>query len=62
MDTKKIPLFIMLLAGATACIVTYIYHYNLHDMLVVLLIVLIVFLIVGLIVVCIKGPKMFKKE
>ncbi|MCR5356346.1 MAG: hypothetical protein K6E63_02985 [Lachnospiraceae bacterium] len=50
MNTKKIPLFIMLLAGAVACIVTYLDHYNLHDMLVVLLAVLIIFLIVGLIV------------
>ena len=49
MNTKKVPLLIMLLAGAVACIVTYINHYNLHDMLVVLLTVLILFLIVGLI-------------
>lgn len=50
MNTKKIPLFIMLLAGSVACIVTYINRYNLHDMLVVLLTVLILFLIIGLIV------------
>ena len=50
MNTKKVPLFIMLLAGAVACIMTYINHYNLHDMLVVLLIVLIIFLILGLVV------------
>ena len=50
MNTKKIPLFIMLLAGAVACIVTYINHYNLHDTLVVLIVVLMVFLILGLIV------------
>ena len=50
MNTKKIPLFIMLLAGAVACIVTYLDHYDLNDMLVVLLAVLIIFLIVGLIV------------
>lgn len=50
MNTKKVPLFIMLLAGSVACIVTYLNHYNLHDMLVVLLAVLIIFLIVGLIV------------
>ena len=50
MNTKKVPLFVMLLAGAVACIVTYLDHYSLHDMLVVLLIVLIVFLIIGLII------------
>ena len=50
MDTKKLPLFIMLLAAAVACIVTYIYHYNLHDTLVVLIIVLILFLIIGIVV------------
>ncbi len=50
MNTKKVPLFIMLLAGAVACIVTYLDHYSLHDMLVVLLAVLILFLIIGLIV------------
>ncbi|MCR5001780.1 MAG: hypothetical protein K6A71_08310 [Lachnospiraceae bacterium] len=47
MDTKKVPLFIMLLAAAVACIVTYLYHYSLHDTLIVLIIVLILFLILG---------------
>ena len=50
MNTKKVPLFIMLLGAAVACIVTYIDHYNLHDTLVVLIIVLILFLIIGIIV------------
>ncbi|MCR5419967.1 MAG: hypothetical protein K6E98_03060 [Lachnospiraceae bacterium] len=50
MKTKKVPLIVMLLAGAVTCIVTYLDHYNLHDMLVVLLIVLIIFLIIGLII------------
>ncbi|MBQ7588522.1 MAG: hypothetical protein IJT37_10925 [Lachnospiraceae bacterium] len=50
MNTKKVPLFVMLLAGAVACIVTYLDHYSLHDMLVVLLIVLILFLIIGLVI------------
>ena len=50
MNTRKIPLFIMLLAGSVACVVTYLDHYSFHDMLVVLLEVLIIFLIVGLIV------------
>ena len=45
MNTKKIPMFVMLLAGAVCVIVTYLNHYNLHDMLVALLIVLFVFLI-----------------
>ncbi len=47
MNTKKIPAFVMLLAGAVAVIVTYINHYNLEDMLVVLILTLITFLIIG---------------
>ena len=47
MDTKRIPAFVMLLAGAVATIVTYINHYSLEDMLVVLILTLIVFLIIG---------------
>lgn len=47
MNTKRIPAFVMLLAGAVATIVTYINHYNLEDMLVVLILTLIVFLIIG---------------
>ena len=47
MDTKKIPAFVMLLAGAVATIVTYINHYSLEDMLVVLILTLIDFLIIG---------------
>ena len=50
MDTKIIPAVIMLLAGSVACIVTYLNHYSLKEMLLVLFIVLIVFLIIGLIV------------
>ena len=50
MNTKKVPLFVMLLVGAVACIVTYLEHYSFHDMLVVLLMVLVVFLIIGLII------------
>ena len=50
MNTKKVPLFVMLLAGAVACIVTYLEHYSFHDMLVVLLMVLVVFLIIGLVI------------
>lgn len=47
MNTKKIPAFVMLLAGAVATIVTYINHYSLEDMLVVLVLTLVVFLIIG---------------
>ncbi len=50
MNTKKIPMFIMLLAGAVCVIVTYLNHYNLHDMLIALLVVLLVFLIVGAVI------------
>ena len=47
MNTKRIPAFVMLLAGAVATIVTYINHYSLEDMLVVLILTLIVFLVIG---------------
>ncbi len=50
MNTKKIPALIMLLAGAVVCIVTYLNHYNLKDMLTVLFGVLLVFLVIGVIV------------
>lgn len=47
MNTKRIPAVVMLLAGAVACITTYINHYSLEDMLMVLLITLVAFLIIG---------------
>ena len=47
MNTKRIPAFVMLLAGAVATIVTYINHYSLEEMLVVLILTLIIFLIIG---------------
>lgn len=50
METKKIPAIVMLLAGAVACIVTYINHYSLEDMLVVLILTLVVFLIIGVVI------------
>ena len=50
MDTRKVPLTIMLLGALVACVVTYIYEYELSEMLVVLFISLVVFLIIGLIV------------
>ncbi len=48
MNTRKIPALIMLLAGSAACIVTYLNHYSLKEMLVVLLVVLLIFLVLGL--------------
>ena len=50
MNTKKVPVFVMLLAGAVTCVVTYLNHYNLHDMLVALILVLLSFLILGIII------------
>lgn len=50
MNTRRIPALIMLIAGSIACIMTYLNHYDLKDMLIVLILVLIVFLIIGLIV------------
>ena len=50
MNTKKIPAFVMLLAGSVACIVTFINHYSLKDMLIVLILTLVVFLIIGLVI------------
>ena len=50
MKTRFIPAVIMLLGGAVACIVTFINHYTLREMLVVLALALIVFLVIGVIV------------
>lgn len=50
MNTKKIPALIMLLAGSVACIVTFLNHYSLIDMLVTLLWVMLIFLVIGLII------------
>lgn len=50
MNTKKIPAFVMLLAGSVACIVTFINHYSLKDMLIVLILTLIIFLIIGIVI------------
>ena len=47
MNTRKIPAFVMLLAGSVVTIVTFINHYSLEDMLVVLILTLIGFLIIG---------------
>lgn len=50
MKTKNIPALVMLLGGTVACIVAYINHYNLQDMLEVVLISLLVFLVLGVII------------
>lgn len=50
MNTKKIPVILMLVAGAAVSIVTYIMNYELKDALVILLSVLITFYILGFIV------------
>lgn len=50
MKTKFIPAIVMLLGGAVACIVTFINHYTLQEMLAVLAVALIIFLIIGVIV------------
>lgn len=50
MKTKMIPAIVMLLGGSVACIVSYINHYTLKEMLVVLTLALIVFLIFGVII------------
>ncbi len=47
METKQIPLVVMLLAGAVASITTKLMHYELETALWILLFVLIVFYIVG---------------
>ncbi len=40
----------MLLAGSIACVMTYLNHYDLKDMLIVLILVLIIFLFIGMVV------------
>lgn len=50
MNTKRIPALIMLIAGAIACIVTYMNHYDLKEMLTTLIWVLLIFLLIGLVV------------
>lgn len=47
MNTKRIPAIIMLIAGAIACIVTYMNHYDLKEMLTTLIWVLLIFLVIG---------------
>lgn len=50
MKTKKIPALIMLLGGSVTCIVTYINHYNLEDMLIALIFSLVIFFALGLLI------------
>lgn len=50
MKTKAIPAIIMLLGGASACVLGIINHYELMDYIVTLLIVLVVFFVMGCIV------------
>ncbi len=50
MRTKFIPLIIMLIAGLTACAVTYYNKYTVSDSFIVILLVLIIFYIIGCIV------------
>lgn len=48
--TKLLPAFIMLMAGAITCIMTYMMDYSIKQMLLTLLIVLVVFYILGIFV------------
>ena len=48
MKTKHIPALVMLLGGAVACVVAFINHYSLGDMLSVLSISLMIFLVIGI--------------
>lgn len=50
MNTKRIPAIVMLLGGAVACIVTFLNHYSLKDMLVVVTFTLVLFLCLGVII------------
>lgn len=50
MKTKQIPAIVMLLGGAVACIVSYINHYELKEMLVVVTLSLVIFLVIGVII------------
>lgn len=50
MKTKFIPAIVMLLGGSVACIVAFINHYSLKDMLSVVCLALVIFLFIGVIV------------
>lgn len=50
MKTKTLPVILMLVAGAIACILGFVYHYETTDFFSMVLIVLVVFYILGCIV------------
>lgn len=50
MKTKKIPAIVMLIGGAATCVITYLNHYNLRDMLIALVWALIAFLVLGIVI------------
>ena len=45
--TRMIPLIVMLIAGALACVITYFKHYKLQSILATVLVVLFIFYIIG---------------
>lgn len=47
MDKRKIPLVLMLIAGSTACIITFVCNYDTLDRLVILFCVLLLFYCLG---------------
>lgn len=50
MVTKKIPAIVMLIGGSVSCIVSYLNHYSLEDMLIALVIALLIFFVLGLVI------------
>ena len=50
MKTKTLPVILMLVAGAIACILGFVYHYETTDFFTMVLIVLVVFYMLGCIV------------
>ena len=50
MKTKTLPVILMLVAGAIACILGFVYHYETTDFFAMVLIVLVVFYMLGCIV------------
>lgn len=47
MKTKTLPVILMLVAGAIACILGFVYHYETTDFFAMVLIVLVVFYMLG---------------
>lgn len=50
MKTKTLPVILMLVAGAIACVLGFVYHYETTDFFAMVLVVLIVFYMLGCIV------------